>query len=156
MLMATQASASDQLFSKSMISAIALTLVYLGLMFFLYRFPISGVFEPKFLLPILNTIFTGALPLAVAFIAVRLYVSEGRTSFLLMGGGLIAFGSSAILAGWLRGGDQGPNVNVTIYNVGALLGALLHAAGIVLAWRHEASESGAQRRMVMILGGGGS
>ena len=37
---------------------------------------------------------------------------------------MLTFGCGAVLAGWLIGGSQGPNVNVTIYNTGALLGSV--------------------------------
>jgi PAS domain S-box-containing protein len=93
----------------------------------------AAVFEPGLLLPILNTLFAGLLPISIAVIALRIYLSAGTSSLLLMACGLMTFGTGAILAGWLIGGAQGPNVNVTIYNFTALAGALFHFAGFIQA-----------------------
>ena len=137
---------SDLPFSKAMLAAVALTIAYLGVMLGLFLDPPTGVFEPKLLLPVLNSIFAGAIPISVAIIAIRSYWVSGLSSLLLMGSGLMTFGSAAVLAGWLIGGDQGPNVNVTIYNVGALMGAVLHVLAIVLMLRHETPESSLARK----------
>jgi PAS domain S-box-containing protein len=141
----------DRHLSKSMLVAVALTIAYLGVMLVLFIHSPIGVFEPKLLLPILNSIFAGAIPIAVAIIAIRSYFASGLCSLLLMASGLMTFGSAAILAGWLIGGDQGPNVNVTIYNVGALMGAVLHALGIFLVLRHETPEISHERKRTLLM-----
>ena len=151
MNMGIRAVGPDQRLSKPMLAAIGLTIAYLGTMLFLVVFPPPGVFEPKLLLPILNTVFAGALPLAVSFIAIRSYLAGGLNSILLMSSGLMVFGSSAILAGWLIGGTQGPNVNVTLYNVGALLGAVLNALGVLQVWRNETCEPIVPRKMAKVV-----
>ena len=89
--------------------------------------------------------------MSVAVIAIRSYFVGGHNSILLMASGLMTFGSAAILAGWLIGGEQGPNVNVTIYNVGALMGAVLQAWGVLLVLRHETPETSQQRKKAQLL-----
>ncbi len=138
--------------SKPMLVAVALTIAYLGGVLALFLYPPTGVFEPTLLLPILNSIFAGAIPIAVAIIAIRSYFVSGLSSILLMGSGLMTFGSAAILAGWLIGGPEGPNVNVTIYNAGALMGAVLHALGIVFVLRHETPETHHARKRTRWIG----
>jgi len=95
--------------------------LYLGTMIILSLSDLKAVFEPPLLLPIMNTIFAGLIPIAVSIIAARGYLFSGLNSLLFMGCGMMTFGCAAVLAGWLISGQQGPNVNVTIYNTGALL-----------------------------------
>ena len=54
-----------------------------------------------------------------------------------MGCGMFCFGLNAISAGFLILMPDGPNINVTIYNSGALLGAIFHAIGAT--WRLSGS-----------------
>ncbi len=105
---------------------------------------ISVIFEPPYLLPVTNTIFTAIIPIIVAFFAARTYLKSGSLSVFLMGCGMLSFGISAALAGWLRPAQNGANINVTIYNTGALVGSLFHISGAVLSsfgrspqWRFE-------------------
>lgn len=136
----------NYLLSKKMVVSVVLTITYLGTMLILFLFASTKVFEPTLLLPILNTIFAGALPIVVSIIAMRSYFLGGLKSILFMGCGLMTFGSGAILAGWLIGGSQGPNVNVTIYNVGALLSAVLHALGVVFVLIKETPDTSQERK----------
>jgi PAS domain S-box-containing protein len=142
---------TDQVLSKAMLPAVALTFAYLGLMLVLSLVRPSGVFEPPLLLPILNSIFAGAIPIGVAILAIRSHFRGGHNSILLMGSGFMAFGSAAILAGWLIAGEQGPNVNVTIYNVGALLAAVWHVLGVLLVLRRDPPEASQQRKKAQLL-----
>jgi hypothetical protein len=87
MLQGIKAAQPDRLLSTPMRIAVALTMAYLGAMLLLYSFPPPGVFEPKLLLPILNTIFAGTLPLAVSFIAIRLYLARSAVFGGELGGG---------------------------------------------------------------------
>ena len=136
---------SDCRLSRTMVAAVILTVMYPGMMLILFLDASPRVFEPTLLLPVMNTIFAGALPIIVAIIAMRSYALGGLNSILLMACGLMTFGSGAILAGWLIGGQQGPNVNVTIYNMAALLGAVLHALGVILMLRNETPELSQER-----------
>jgi PAS domain S-box-containing protein len=94
---------------------------------------IRVVFEPPLLLSILNTLFISIMSFVVASISASNYLKSGSLSFLLLGCGVLAVGSGGLAAGWLIGPPGGPNVNVTIYDTGALLGAVFHATGAILA-----------------------
>jgi len=94
---------------------------------------IKGVFEPPLLLFILNTLFISVMSFVVASISARNYLKRGSLSFLLLGCGVLVLGSGGLVAGWLIGPPGGPNVNVTIYDTGALLGAVFHATGAIFA-----------------------
>jgi PAS domain S-box-containing protein len=94
---------------------------------------IRVVFEPPLLLSILNTLFISIMSFVVASISASNYLKSGSLSFLLLGCGVLAVGSGGLAAGWLIGPPGGPNVNVTIYDTGALLGAVFHAMGAILA-----------------------
>ncbi|HYA14742.1 MAG TPA: PAS domain S-box protein, partial [Syntrophales bacterium] len=99
----------------------------------LFIIDINVIFEPPYLLPITNTIFTAIIPVVIAFYAAKTYLKSGSLSIFLMGCGMLSFGISAALAGWLRPAQNGANINVTIYNTGALIGSLFHIAGAVLS-----------------------
>jgi PAS domain S-box-containing protein len=118
-----------------------LVFLYLGAMIVLFVLNLKAVFEPPLLLLILNTTFAGLIPIAVSIIAARGYLFSGLNSLLFMGCGMMTFGCGAAMSGWLLDGQQVPNVNVTIMNVGALLGSAFHAVGAILAWKKSTSET---------------
>lgn len=91
---------------------------------------IEVVFEPPLLLPILNTVFISAISFVIAYISARSYLKGASFSVLLLGCGMLAFGLSSLFAGWLIN-IAGTNVNVTIYNTGALFGSIFHFAGAI-------------------------
>jgi hypothetical protein len=70
--------------------------------------------------------------LVVAYISGRAYLAHGSLRLLLIGTGMLIFGATSVVAGWLIG-PGGPNVNVTIYNSGALASALVLACSAFLA-----------------------
>ena len=131
--------------------AAILVFLYLGAMFIMSRSDLKAVFEPPLLLPIMNTIFAGLIPIAVSIIAARTYLFSGLNSILFMGCGMMTFGSGAVLAGWLISGQQGPNVNVTIYNTAALLGSVFHALGAILALKKTPETMPVRRNFNLIL-----
>lgn len=87
---------------------------------------------PPLLLPILNTVFQGVILLAGSFICAWGFMANGSWLAVLMGGGLLSLGLAAPVAGWLAI-VAGQNVNVTIYNLGALLASLCFLSTGVLA-----------------------
>jgi len=99
----------------------------------------------------MNTIFAGLIPIAVSIIAASGYLFSGLNSLLFMGCGMMTFGCAAVLAGWLISGQQGPNVNVTIYNTGALLGSVFHIFGAILTLKKDIPETMPQRRKFKLI-----
>ena len=131
--------------------AAASLLLYLGTMLIISRSDLQLVFEPPLLLPIMNTIFAGLIPITVSIIAARTYLYSGLNSVLFMGCGMMTFGCGAVLAGWLIGGSQGPNVNVTIYNTGALLGSIFHLFSAIIKYRNTKPDALPERRKIKLI-----
>ena len=117
----------------------------------LYVLDISFLYEPEYLLGVTNTLFTAIIPTVVAFLAARTYLRTGSSSVLLMGCGMLGFGLCAGSAGWLRGMQGGANINVTIYNTGALLGSLCHVTGALINYSGKSCrwEPGRQKPVVI-------
>jgi hypothetical protein len=93
---------------------------------------IPVTFESSQLLLILNIFFIGLIPMAIAYLAARVYMSSGSTGFLLMGCGMLSFGLSSILAAALINLSDGPNILVTIHNSGVLVSAISQTIGGML------------------------
>ncbi len=92
-------------------------------------------YDPPWLILIGNTLFVTVVSLAVSYIAMRNYMATGRIQVLLLGCGVLIFGLGGLIAAAVRGLPGGANLNVTIYNSGALFGGLFHfiASYILLA-----------------------
>jgi PAS domain S-box-containing protein len=113
------------------VCALVLMIAYLLAIVVFAIIDVQTVFEPKGLLPALNTLFTGLLPLAVAVIAARAYLQSGQFSVLCIGCGMLTFGLGSTVAGWLIQLPDGPNLNITIHNFGVFFGSLFHLIGAV-------------------------
>ncbi len=93
----------------------------------------STFYEPSWLIPLTNTLFVTVVCLAVSYIAMKNYRINSRIQVLLLGCGVLAFGLGGLVAGFVRHiPETGANLNVTIYNTGALAGALFHYAAAIL------------------------
>jgi PAS domain-containing protein len=92
-------------------------------------------YDPTWLILIGNTLFVTVVSVAVSYIALRNYRTTGRIQILMLGCGVLAFGVGGLLAAIVRDMPGGANLNVTIYNTGALTGSAFHffAAFIFLA-----------------------
>ncbi len=105
-----------------------LVILFLLLIIVFLKLNIKSSFEPAFLLPVLNTLFIGVMPIIVTFYAAKTYLQTNSKSALFMGLGMLIFGLGSIFAGWLRYIPNGANVNVTIFNLCAMFGAAFHLA----------------------------
>ena len=95
----------------------------------------------------------------VASISLGNYRATGRFQILFMGCGVLAFGTAAVLAAFLRDvPDVGANLNVTIYNCGALLGAIFHSVAAVILLAGRPAEAGVPEEAPfwIVLGYGGA
>jgi PAS domain S-box-containing protein len=95
------------------------------------------VFDPPGLLFALNSVFITGLTLLIAWLCFRSFLRGGFLHVLLLGCGVLAFGLSSFVAGWLIRPPYGVNHTVTIHNTGVLcasvfffLSALYTAFGI--------------------------
>jgi PAS domain S-box-containing protein len=115
--------------------ALGLLLVVVSIFFLqvLALLDLQSVFEPRLLLPLLNTLFAGIIPIVVAYAAGKSYVKTDSTTILFMGCGMLSFGLCAVVAGWMIRASDGPNLNVTVYNTGALIGSLFHSIGAIFS-----------------------
>ncbi|WP_143311586.1 PAS domain S-box protein [Candidatus Methanoperedens nitroreducens] len=120
--------------------------VFIILITALTPFDNRAVFEAPWLLPILNTVFIFAIYLVVAYISAKSYLSSGSLSIFLLGCGMLAFGSAALLGGWLISAPGGINVNVTVVNIGALSGSIFHLTGAMLTSMRVNPELNSKRR----------
>jgi PAS domain S-box-containing protein len=122
----------------------ALVLIILALYFIIKP---SLFYEPSWLLPITNTVFVTVVFLIVAYIATRNYKATGRIQILLLGCGVLAFGIGGVIAGFVRSvPGAGANLNVTIYNTGALIGAVFHFAAAIILLAGISPEVGSKRK----------
>jgi hypothetical protein len=86
------------------------------------------IFDPPLLLPLLNTVFLAAMPLAVAVLLTRSMAARRAPALLLVGCSLLSLGLGSLLGGWGLLA-RGPNFTVTLHNLGALLGSVFVFAG---------------------------
>jgi PAS domain S-box-containing protein len=123
-----------------------------------YTVSSSAFYEPGWLLPITNTVFVGLVCFAVAFVAARNYKANGRIQVLLLGCGVLVFGIGGIVAAFLRSVPKvGANLNVTVYNTGALLGAVFHFVAALFLLTGISPEAGSRRKdWWLVLGYAGS
>jgi PAS domain S-box-containing protein len=113
-------------------------------------------YDPAWLILIGNTIFVGVISFVVCFIALRNYRVTGRIQILLLGCGVLTFGIGGIVAAAVRSLAGGANLNVTIYNTGALVGAAFHFAAAFIILAGVSPEAGFRRRGLWLsLGYGG-
>ncbi len=113
----------------------------------------SVFYDPAWLIPITNTLFITVVCFAVAWIALRNYRATGRIQILLLGCGVLIFGIGGAIAGFVRGLPDGANLNVTVYNTGALVGALFHFAAAMVLVAGVSPEVGAKKKGIWLAAG---
>ncbi|WML67833.1 MAG: hypothetical protein METHP_01399 [Methanoregula sp. SKADARSKE-2] len=99
------------------------------------------VFEPPFLLAILNTVFLGLIPLFIASIAYQSYRTNGSENVLLLGAGMLIFGLGSIAAGWLNNLPSGANITATLHNSSVCIGSIFSLAAVILVLTGPQRES---------------
>lgn len=114
------------------ILSLALIPIVLIITALLFALNIPGVYEPPYLLLLLNTVFIGISSIIIAYITYRVFTKSGSVSVFLMGSGLLIFGLGSIVAGWFLPVTGDPNVNVTIYNTCACAGSVIILTGAVI------------------------
>lgn len=112
---------------------------------------VQGFFDPL-LNAVLNTLFVGIVSLVVAYLSARSYVLDGSMSIILVGSGVLCFGSGHMVGGWFSGSL---NVGIAIANIGYLLSSviiLIGATFIATGANIEVSRFRKQVVMVAFLG----
>lgn len=113
----------------------------------------SVFYDPPWLILIGNTLFIAVVSFIVAYIALKNYRGTGSIQVLLLGCGVLVFGIGGVLAAVVRGLPGGANLNVTIYNAGALLGAVFHLLAALLLLAGISPETRVSRRGARVLFG---
>ena len=109
-------------------------------------------YEPAWLLPITNTLFVSLVCFAVAYIALKNYRTTGKIQIFLLGCGVLVLGIGGILAAFTRNiPETGANINVTIYNSGALISSIFHFAAALIPMAGISPQVGAKRKMVWLI-----
>jgi hypothetical protein len=100
---------------------------------------------------VLNTVFISAIAVLVASIAAVKYIASGSFPLLALGCGVLAFGISSLLKGWLI--DRDLYLLITVHDYSALIASAVHLAGASLgmAGLHVAAPKHAPKRRVIIL-----
>ncbi len=107
--------------------------------------PSAKVIEPAYLFPILNTVFLFLVSCVVAYVAMRSYLASGSSPILLLGTGVLVFGTGSFASGWTI--DRwGVNVSATVHNAPLLLAAVFHIAGVIASAKEQPPETDPVRR----------
>jgi PAS domain S-box-containing protein len=109
--------------------------------------------DPPWLILLGNTLFVSVVGVVVAWMALRTFTATGRIQLFLLGCGMLTFGVGAAVAAAARSLPGGANLNVTIYNVAALLSGSLHALASFVLLAGSAPEVAVSRRRPWLLVG---
>ncbi len=102
-----------------------------SLIFLMLIFGMQGpMFNPPYLLLILNGVFLTGVNLFVAGISAKSYLNFGYRNILFLGSSLVISGLVSIISGWATNFDV--NFAVTVFNVGMLVFAVLQLASVIL------------------------
>ena len=124
---------------------------FIALIAILAVLDIRVMVEPYVLLPVLNTVFISVMAFLVAYLSARSYVATGSLNLLLLGSGVLAFGSANQVAGWLLGAPGGADAFMTIANTGALFASVLHLVSAASTSAALTSEKVSRRRKSKVM-----
>jgi PAS domain S-box-containing protein len=89
----------------------------------------GGVFDSPRLLIAVNFVFSTLASLFVADLVARTFVVRGSPGLLLLGCGVVIWGTTGVASSVIGADD--PNVIVTVHNLGAFTSAGCHLAGVI-------------------------
>lgn len=93
---------------------------------------LDAKYEPEPLLSILNTLFTGILPICAVIMTFRIYLKIDLPSALLMSCGILVFGIGSVAATYMRFLPNGANMEATMNNVSALIASIFLLTGTIV------------------------
>ena len=139
--------------ASRLVRGFALTAVpaFIALIAILVILDIRLVFEPSLLLPVLNTVFISIMAFLVAYLSARGYLKTGSLNLLLVGTGVLAFGSANQVAGWLLGAPGGIDAFLTVGSTGLLFGSVFHLAGAASTLTAVTPEKVSNRRRPKVM-----
>jgi hypothetical protein len=92
----------------------------------------SFVYESPLLLLVLNTLLISVVAFVASYISAKSYVMSGSPGLLLLGCGMLTFGTGALVAGVVRGFPDGVSLNLIVYNTAALAASAFHVVAAAL------------------------
>ena len=96
-------------------------------------------YENRVMSLLLNTLLVTGVSAWAATLALRGYLASGLPEMLYAGCGLVTMGSSFFISSLSIGAVQGPNVAVTVHNLGVFCASFFHLAASLRAGRPRAS-----------------
>lgn len=101
-----------------------ISIILLFFIIYLIFFDSNITIENQILLLLLNTIFTGTLPIVISVISAHTYLKNNLNSALLLCCGLLIFGLGSIATGILSFFENSTNIFVTVYNICSFIGSV--------------------------------
>ncbi|HEY77522.1 MAG TPA: hypothetical protein G4O09_00215 [Dehalococcoidia bacterium] len=116
---------------KRLALGIVVLILFVGLVFIgLNILDINEDYRIYLPIAVLNTVFISAIAILVASIAAANYIANGKFELLGLGCGVLAFGVSSLLKGWLI--DRDMYLLITVHDYSALIAAAMHLVGAAL------------------------
>jgi|GEM_PF-867095 len=109
------------------------------------------VFEPPWLIFALNAVFITGLCLLIAGLCFRSFLRGGFLNVLLLGCGVLTFGLSSFVAGWLIHPPDSPNNAITIHNIGVFCTAVFFFVSSLYSAFGISPDIGGRRGLVAVL-----
>ncbi len=106
------------------------------------------VYDPPFLIPVLNTIFIFLIGFSVTWYALYIFLRVGFQTVLWLGVGAFTIGLSAFIGGWFTD-ISGYNFNMTVFISGVLLGSVFNFIGAsTVFWKNLGLDS--RQRVILM------
>ena len=99
--------------------------LFLVLIGFLWQADLAVVWEPPYLLPLLNFTFSTAVSIFVSYLAALSFSRNASFPILMLGCGMLFFGAVSLIAAISIHFGQ-INIGLTVYNTGVLLAGACH------------------------------
>ncbi len=126
---------TDRMTALPVYAVVALTLVFIWFSGF-----VEVSYENRVMSLLLNTLLVTGVSAWGATLALRGYLASGLPEMLYAGCGLVAMGSSFFISSLSIGAVQGPNVAVTVHNLGVFCASFFHLAASLRAGQPRASK----------------
>ena len=95
---------------------------------------VRGIYEPAWLLPILNLLFLFIPGCLIAWVSVQGYLLSGSFPLLLFGSAAMMYGTSSGIAGWMIGVLGAVDAGIALHSTGSAIGAILNVwSGLLVA-----------------------
>jgi len=115
---------------SAMTAGMAVMFLVLLALLLVQVFHISGVYNPSWLLSLLNIVFISLVCFLAAYLAARAFTVTGQVQLVWFGGAVCVYGLANLCSAAII---SQPNLQVTVHNSGALLASIYALAGAFMA-----------------------